>query len=176
MPNKIIAIVKFNDGEAYVMRDPIKLTYKQYGNTIIGTDGVFISCLYHESPSGRWQAFAGREFDITLENGDVIKCKGQWWSGVSKKAIEIIGRPFVYNVIACYVGALKACYVYNGYCAIEDELNKLRAEYKGVKYEYYDYDYILNGRKIDKNSVGRIKRQIRHSAKTPIRKLISKRY
>ena len=76
--NKIIAVVKFNSKEAFVLRRRPLLKYNRYGNVIIGTDGLFFTCYYYSPPSERFQAFAGRKFDLTMEDGEVIHCNGQW--------------------------------------------------------------------------------------------------
>lgn len=142
--NKIIAIVKFNQGEAYVFENDIKLEYTKHGNsTIIGTDGTFYVG-YHKHHDRYAQAFAGRKFELKLTDGTVEKCDGQWWSGFDDKAKEVIGGDPIHVVANC-LDSLKRCYVFTGYDASEESLKTLRDDYTGKVYEYYEYDKIIKG-------------------------------
>lgn len=138
---KILAVVKFNQGEAFVLSEPVSLTWESHANktTLLGRDGHFIDCLFYDSPSKGFYAFGGRKFDITLKDGEVINCYGQYWSGISKKAIEVIGEPIV-SVTACFIGDLKRCYVFSGFSGTRAGIAKLRSEYKGIVYPYYEYE------------------------------------
>lgn len=136
---KVIAVVKFNSGEALVLDESPKLSYVKESDVIVGTDGTFCSCYFYETPGARWQAFAGRKFDIELANGEIEHCHGQWWDGVKARAVEILGtRPI--HVTANSIDRLKDCYVFYGYTAIPSSYQALRAAYKGVVWEYYDYE------------------------------------
>jgi len=147
MENKIIAVVKFNDGEAFVMEQPIKLEYTKYGGyTIVGTDGCFLCCYGYESPGKTWEAFAGRKFDLQLTDGTVEHCYGQWWDSITKKAREVINDNII-SVTAKSIDGLKKCYVFSGYYGIETEIKKLRSEYLGKVYDYWEYEKILKQRK-----------------------------
>ncbi len=142
MKNKIIAIVKFNSGEAFVMENSIKLEYTKYGSdTIIGTDGCFLIC-YGYSNEQYDKAFAGRKFDLQLTDGNIEHCYGQWWNSVTKKAREVTQGNII-HVTANSIDRLKNCYVFNGYCGIEDKVNKLRSEYSGKIYDYWEYEKII---------------------------------
>jgi hypothetical protein len=57
MKNKIISVVKFNDGEAFVFKKKLKLIYHKYDNSlIIGTDGIIVHSYFYEKPvSERWK-------------------------------------------------------------------------------------------------------------------------
>ena len=69
---RILAVVKFNNGEALVLDRKLELVYTKYGNkTIVGTDGIFYQCYYHDCRGGM-NAFAGREFDLTMEDGEIV--------------------------------------------------------------------------------------------------------
>ncbi len=141
MDNKIIAVVKFNSHEAFVMKNPIKLEYTKYGyDTIIGTDGYFISCYAYSREYDK--AFAGREFDLKLIDGTIEHCNGQWWDSITKKAREVIQGNII-HVTANNIDRLKNCYVFNGYCGIQDKIDKLRSEYSGKIYDYWEYEKIL---------------------------------
>lgn len=74
---KILAVVKFNDYHAFVLDEPIKLTYEKIGGMLIGSDetGIFYNCLFYEKPVGRFKAFAGREFDLPLKDGGKYEYK-----------------------------------------------------------------------------------------------------
>lgn len=139
--NKIVAVVKFNDREAYVLKKPIKLTYKKYDDIIIGTDGCFIEAYYFEIDNHA-KAFAGRKFTLPLDNGDIVNCDGQWWYGLTKKSQKIIEKQTVGATVSD-IETLRNCYVYSGYSAIKDSLKGLRDKYKGKVYEYYEYDKLI---------------------------------
>ena len=142
---KIIAVVKFNEGEALVfdeMPDPI---YTKYGNdTIIGKSGSFYTCYGYNEPS-RWsKAFGGREFNIKLSDGTIEHCSGQWWdlvTGVAKKELHIDGdERILVRVTANDIKSLSNCYVYYGLYAIGSEVSEMRKQYNGRVYEYYEFE------------------------------------
>jgi hypothetical protein len=137
----LIALVKFNQGKAFVLKDKLELKYNKQDGLIIGLDDscTFLDLYYYEAPSQGFKAFGGREFDITLENGEVIHCNGQWWSGGSEKASKLLGE----EVISCTANdaeSLKRCYVYHGYYAIKEQLEELARSYEGKFYEYYEFE------------------------------------
>ena len=120
MNNKIIAVVKFNSHEAFVMENPIKLEYTKYGSdTIIGTNGCIIQCYGYQNDRYS-KAFAGRKFDLQLTDGTIEHCYGQWWDNITKKAREVIQGNII-HVTANSIDRLKNCYVFNGYCGIEEK-------------------------------------------------------
>ncbi|OKP91880.1 hypothetical protein A3844_01845 [Paenibacillus helianthi] len=147
MTNQIEAIVTFNDGIAYVMSNPVEFTYYKEGNLIIGLDETctFVSCYYYSRPTLGFEAFGGREFDITLENGEVIHCNGQWWDGGYLKAEELLGETLV-SVTYKDIEALKDCYVFYGCTAIANSLNKLRETSDSAVKGYWAYEAQLKGR------------------------------
>ena len=138
---ELVALVKFNDRKAFVFKDKVKLKYARHGDMLIGMDEskTFVDCLYYEQPWGGFKAFAGREFDIPLESGEIIHCNGQWWQGGSSKAEEILGKKLVH---ATYndMESLRRCYVYTGYAAVREKLEEVEASYNGKLYEYYEYE------------------------------------
>ncbi|UNY48724.1 hypothetical protein P9294_gp009 [Bacillus phage FADO] len=144
---ELLALVKFNDNVALVMKEKIKLTYNRYNDAIIGRDetGVFFDCLYYERPIGKWKAFAGREFDIELENGEIVHCNGQWWSGLNDTAREIINQDLA-SVTAKDIESLKKCYVFNGFTGLKTEYQKLIDSYDGKIYGYREYEDIIKNR------------------------------
>ena len=146
MKNKILAVVEFNKGEAFVLKKDLDLKYTRYDDIIIGTDGVFCDCYCYERPGPNWKAFGGRKFDITLVNGEIIHCNGQWWCGGTEKAEKIIGKKIT-PVTACSIDKLKRCYVFSGYSGIEPAIYKFRKKYKGKVYGYWEYDALLKSKK-----------------------------
>ncbi|OBZ13303.1 hypothetical protein [Bacillus sp. FJAT-26390] len=146
MENAVKAIVKFNDGVAYVLDNPVEFTYYREGNIIIGLDSTctFVNCYVYDRPSPGFQAFGGRRFDIKLDNGDVIECHGQWWNGGYSKAAELLGEKLV-SVTYKDVDSLKSCYVFNGACAIKSRVEDMNNNYDGVIHGYWEYEAILNG-------------------------------
>lgn len=146
--NKIIAIVKFNNGEALVLQNKPQLKYTKYGDdTIVGTDGTFYSFYGRERFSEKWKAFAGRKFDLALTDGGVEKCYGQWWDTVTDRAKKELGiykggNEVVYAT-ANSVDSLKSCYVFVGYNTLKHKLDEIRKTYTGKVYDYWDYKKIL---------------------------------
>ena len=101
MKNKILAVVGTNNSESLVLKYKPKLKYTQYEyHTIIGTDGIFIDAYFYDCPSKGFKAFCGREFEIKLENGNIVKCNGQWWDGLTDYAKKNVFKkePIIYKV------------------------------------------------------------------------------
>lgn len=142
---KIIAVVKFNNGEAFVLdKIPEPIHIKYGSDTIIGKRGCFYTCYGYEECSGGWEAFAGREFDLNLSDGTVEHCYGQWWdmvTGRAKKELEINNEDKVLvNVTANDIDELTECYVYYGFRAIASEVVELRKQYTGKVYGCREYE------------------------------------
>jgi len=147
--SKLLAIVKFNNGEAFVLEKPIQLVYTKYNNdTIIGTDGIFLSCYELGHCGGNWKAFEGREFDLPLVDGSIEHCYGQWWDAITPIALTIIGDDII-SVVASDIARLKDCYVFNSYYGIKNKIQELRETYKDKIYEYYEYDALLKNKEWD---------------------------
>ena len=121
---KIIAKVIFNNRFAYVIDRKPKLIFKKVDNIIYGTDGLFYDCYQYEEPEGRFKAFAGRKFEIKLDNGEIVKCNGQWWNGGFKNVEDLVGCN-IDRVTIRTKKDLKKCYVFCGYEANIDKFNKL---------------------------------------------------
>lgn len=137
---KILAVVKFNDDEAYVLDEIPKLLYEKRDNLLIGydKDKILYKSFYYEKPTERWKAFAGAEFDLELTNGDIEHCYGQWWDGAVDKASKILNI----DIVGCTIESikkLKECYVFCGYYCDYEKMKALREQYKGKIYEYYEY-------------------------------------
>jgi hypothetical protein len=136
---KVLAVVKVNNIEALVLDKYPELKYQLSNGCITGTDGLFADCLYYEKPSPRFQAFAGRKFEIKLHDGNVITCEGQYWDGVKDEHAKVLGFAPARVTINSY-DALKKCYVFCGTYANIEKFQQLRATYNGKVWEYWEYD------------------------------------
>jgi hypothetical protein len=144
---KILAVVKFNSGEALVLDKLPNLKYTKLDNrTILGRDGLFYQSYYHELPVGRFKAFAGREFDLHLTDGTVEHCHGQWWDGLTDTSKKAIGDKII-HVTANSIDNLKDCYVFYRYTSTKELYEKFRKNYKGKIYGYWEYDKKLKHEK-----------------------------
>jgi hypothetical protein len=138
----IEALVKMNDDIGVVMKEPLKLRFYRLNNLIYGTDGPFYACYYYEEPFGRFNAFGGRKFKITLDSGEIIECCGQWWDGGYGNLSKHLGIELKYCPVSS-IPELKDCYVYFGMKADINKLSELILGYKGSIYEYRDYEKVL---------------------------------
>jgi hypothetical protein len=132
---KVVAVVKFNDGEALVLNRPLNFLYEFSGRDLVGSDGPFQNVYRYELPSGRFKAFAGREFDIPLKDGGSVRANGQYW-----------GAHLSGMISATYgtVEQLVKCYVFTGGACIEPAAYaELRGAYTGCVYPYWDYEKII---------------------------------
>ena len=140
------AIVKFNDGIAYVLDKPVKFKYYKHGKLIIGLDDscTFVQCYHYDRPTPGFYAFGGHKFDLQLENGEIEHCYGQWWDGGYGEAEQLLGEEFI-HVTYNTVDNLRNCYVFYGCCAIKSYLDDLRSSYSGKIHGYREYEAILQG-------------------------------
>jgi hypothetical protein len=147
-PLKIIQVVTFNVvGEAWVLNRAPRLEYERHGDTIIGMDFPLFNCYGYEHPAHGFRAFGGREFEIKLVGGEIIRCNGQWWSGVTPLAKSLIGGE-VADVTAKDIDALQKCYVFSGFVGEMESLQEFRAGYTGNIIPYWDYEKILRERNV----------------------------
>jgi len=91
---KIIDIIhhrnKVNTQEFLVLsRRPIFL-YERVGGYLIAEDQGFFNFYGYEPCGPGWKAFAGREFDIPMIDGLIIKASGQWWDSTPKDYRELV--------------------------------------------------------------------------------------
>lgn len=146
--SEILALVKMNNEEALVFKEEIVFNYEKHGNIIIGVDstGLLIQCYKYDRPSPGFYAFGGNKFTLTMIDGTIIECYGQWWDGGYKEAEKILGSNLI-NVAYNTKDNLKDCYVYYGATAIEKKLGHLKNEYKkekGLKvFEYREYEKLI---------------------------------
>ena len=109
---QILDIVKFNNSIALVVDDIPTLTYEKRGKYLIGSDnnGILFDCLYYMRDS-MFKAFAGREFDLQMKDGSIIRCDGQYWSGKTKECGEELGIELC-DVTLQSKQKLQDCYVF----------------------------------------------------------------
>jgi len=86
--------------------------YERKGGWLTGEDSGFFNFYRHEAPFGRFKAFAGSKFDISMKDGSVIHADGQWWDDV----------PPEYSGLLVHVGIgtvekLNRCNVFSGMMA-----------------------------------------------------------
>jgi len=139
--NEVIALTRMNGGLAIVLKDKVNFKYEKHGDIIIGLDDTetFVDCLYYERPIGRFKAFGGREFDINLINGEIIKCNGQWWHGGIKKVSEILNDELI-SVTMKDIESLEECYVYSGCYGIKRKVDEMINNYNGKIFDYYEFE------------------------------------
>ncbi len=131
-PFKVLAVVSMNNSDAFVLnREPV-LLYEEKDGLIIARDGPFISAYVYEKGTSR--AFAGREFDIPMKDGSVIKAKGQYWHHILRGSVSC-----GWNTIE----KLKKCYVFTYGSWEQEGWEKLRKEYTGELYDYWEYEKIV---------------------------------
>lgn len=137
---KIIKAHKSKNGGLYLMVDEIpKITYEKIGLSYIGSDeqGLFNEYLKFENYYGKMKAFAGREIEIELKNGEKIKLKDNWWdAGTYDKSKQYISIGIQTK------NRLRDCYVYCGMNVSESAINDLLEEYlkHDIFYEYYEIE------------------------------------
>jgi hypothetical protein len=167
---KIIALVKVNDSIGLVLDEMPSLEYTMVGRDIYGTNGVFCDCLFYEQLGYRWQAFAGRKFDIKLSSGEMVHCEGQYWDGIKPTHRNVADGRLI-QVTAATLTDLKACYVFCGHKAIEQKYMELLKSYKGIVYDYSDYEMLIT-----KNQYRRKPHKLREVLKTLRRKIRGERF
>ena len=140
---KIEAVVKFNDGEAFVLsRKPI-FVYELIGKYLWAEDSGFVNCFHYDRPSPGFFAFGGRKFELPMVDGSVTKCYGQWWDGGMNAVAEMLGVELCHVTNSTKEKLIK-CYVYSGCSGNVEAIKKLRDEYAGCVYPYNDYRKIVN--------------------------------
>lgn len=140
---EIVALVEMNGRPVPVFDEIPPLIFKRIGENIIyGTNGLLYRCFYKENPSGRFKAFAGREFRITLHDGEIINCHGQWWDGAKDIVGEHIGIKLI-QTAASTVDELKKCYVFCAHSVDRNRLFGLKQAYTGPVYPYDEYEKLI---------------------------------
>lgn len=128
---KILDIVKFNSGVAFVVDKMPVLTYEKmtapvsackgeyekfmfaWREFLIGSDesGVFYDVLYHRKESGP-KAFGGHVFSHPLKDGGTFTTDGWWWDGGSTVAARMLGIEMGRVTIQDRT-SLEKCFVFN---------------------------------------------------------------
>lgn len=138
-PIKIEAIVRFNDQEAYALSRMPEFKYQRDGNILWANDSGFFSTYEKGCPG----AFAGREFDIPMADGSVIRSHREWWDSGASRIADKMGIPLIQVPISTEK-KLKKCYVFSGGISVEKTaFEKMRSEYAGYVYPYWDYEKII---------------------------------
>lgn len=152
---KALALVKINNQIGLVLDEPIMLTYQKKDGCILGSDGTFLQTLFYDKPSLNWQAFGGRKFDIPLDNGEIIHCNGQYWDGIKELHRKMVDGEII-SIAANDINSLKECYVFTGYKGIKHKINELIVSYKGIVYDYWEYEMLIT-----KNPYRRTKKKLK---------------
>ena len=130
----VVAVVKFNAGEALVLNRPIRFVYEKVGNDFVGKDGPFKDFLYYSRGGGSFVAFAGRTLSLQMDDGTVCNVKDHWWHGTPEGCVDaIIGD----------VESLQRCYVFRSGSIQKEAYQALRDTYTGCVYPYLDYEKII---------------------------------
>ena len=106
--------------------------YHRTGNSLVAKDDGFYDFL--EIKPGSTAAFAGRAFDITLDDGSTLQCRGQVWSCASPADVE----PTI-DVGVATLDKLRKCYVFASASVSKSKLAKwLSANTPSNNYDKYD--------------------------------------
>lgn len=112
MKLKIIDMIlhknKYGTQTFVVLNRSPNFLYQRKQNLLIAEDSGFFSFYKYERPSEMFQAFAGRKFEIPLENGEKIQASGQWWDVVPKEYYDLL-----YQVGSATIDNLNNCYVFS---------------------------------------------------------------
>lgn len=91
---KIIDIIKhgnkYSTQTFLVLDEKPNLKYERDGDYLVGEDCGFYNFYQHQKPSKAFKAFCGREFDIPLVDGGVVRATGQWWDYVHPEYSELV--------------------------------------------------------------------------------------
>lgn len=144
MSIKILDVIKHRNKYAVqtfvVLNRRPDYKYERKGDWLIGEDSGFFS-FYRYKVDRHAKAFAGREFDIRLKNGEVIKASGQWWDDVPESYV----RGLIYHLGVGTPEELAKC---NVFCAsnidqvmVNDWLKNNKASNNYHKYDKRHPDF-----------------------------------
>jgi hypothetical protein len=108
--------------------------YEKVGKNLIAHDSGFYDYMFIEQPWGRFEAFAGRKFDIQLTDGTTMHCSGQVWSGRKVEPPE----SMIQIGCAC-LNDLERCYVFSSVEISKAKYDAWMASNK-PSFDYYKYD------------------------------------
>ena len=118
-----------------VDRQPAPI-FERRGQLLIGHDSGFYKFYGYETPGPTWEAFGGREFDIPMADGTIIKANGQWWDpGIPKDYRDLLYSPGV-NTIE----RLAQCHVFSGCLHVDRELLDAWLAANEPSNNYHKYD------------------------------------
>lgn len=145
---KVLAVVNAGNQVFYSLDEKPEMLYEKHGNLLIGIDssGIFYDVLIYEGCGPTWKAFGGREFDLPMTDGSTTHCYGQYWSGGTRKAEELLGIKLS-GIAAKDVAELVQYYVYCGYQVDAGKFEALINASKPDVFEgeeaYYGYKSII---------------------------------
>ena len=145
---KVLAVVDTGKRVFYSLDEEPEMLYEKQGNLLIGNDtsGIFYDVLIYEGSGPTWKAFGGREFDLPMKDGSTTHCSGQYWSGGTEKAEELLGIQLG-GIAAEDISKLVECYGYCSYLVDTEKFLSLIETsnphfYKGEN-AYYEYESII---------------------------------
>ena len=113
--------------------------YEKWGNWLVGHDSGFFDFYAYEAvrpgSTSNLKAFGGREFNIPLVDGSVIKANGQWWSSFPADF-----RGLTYSCGVNTPEKLARCYVVSGGIHVDCELIDAWRERFEPSNNYNKYD------------------------------------
>lgn len=132
----IVRTDNYGNTNYYVVLDrypEFKFKRIQKGYLLAEDNGVFQAYKYG-APSGSFKAFAGRKFNINMEDGSIVEAWGQWWDtgviGIYEELTQV-----GYSTI----DRLKKCYVFTGGTMRLSEI-KNWLDNNPYSIDYYKYD------------------------------------
>ena len=155
---KIVDVIGFNDGYAYVLDENYTLTYERHGSLLIGSDDTktFFKVLQYAPCGGNPNfggnyAFGGAKFDLPMKDGTKMHCYGQYWDGGYGKAEKILGicfSDFVHGTIE----SLASCYVFRSGMVCKTKLKSLKKDFAishpgYTPWDYWEYEKHIKGEK-----------------------------
>jgi len=140
---KVLYLVKMNNSVAFVLNRDTKFIHKKLSsNTIVGEDEFLLQTYGFENSSGSFKSFAGRKFELKMEDGSLFEGTNNWWDSVTNKAQEYINDK-VCMVAINDIENLCNCYVFCGSKIRKSDFEKLVNDYNGKVYEYREFEDLI---------------------------------
>jgi hypothetical protein len=143
----IVAKVLMNKKPAYVFKDPMDFKYRKLSpGTIFGECGPFFDTyVRYRDPYAK--GFGGRPIKLTMNDGEVITFKGEWWSSSNNFVYSHLGIKDSNDIVNTTCGdllGLKQCYVFHGCDIIRDNADELEERTKNTPiFEYWEFEKLL---------------------------------
>ena len=129
-----------NNSLAFVLNRETEFVHKKlYSNTIVGEDEFLLQTYGFENSNGSFKSFAGRKFELKMDDGSLLDGTNNWWDSVTNKAQEYINDK-ICSVAVSDVQSLCDCYVFCGSKIRKSDFEKLISEYDGKIYEYREFE------------------------------------